>query len=154
MGSITQKQVAPLLKAVAGGVGLGGWHGGMGDAFRANGDYQFMVGGQFVAHPGNIFEYSAQIVDTNHVITKGLSDFTITSEHYYMHVDPSNHVLVSSTDPGLGNPYTKGTMLPQAWTRKYWDGKVFYSAFGHVAADFDVPEVRDLTVRGLVWAAR
>lgn len=154
MGEIAQNQVTPLLNAVASGVGLGGWHGGMGDAFRSNCDYQFMVGGQFVAHPGNIYEYSVHIANQDHPITKGLGDFKITSEHYYMHVDPSNEVLVTTVDPGIGNPFTKGAVLPQVWTRKWGEGKVFYSAFGHVAADLDVPEVRELTVRGLVWAAR
>ena len=33
----------------------------MGDAFRSQPDYQFMVGGQWVAHPGNIVDYTVQI---------------------------------------------------------------------------------------------
>lgn len=154
MGSIEQDQVKPLINAIASGVGLGGWHGGMGDAFRSNCEYQFMVGGQFVAHPGNIYEYDVHIANGEHPITKGLSDFQITSEHYYMHVDPSNEVLVTTVDPGKGNAFTKGTVLPQVWTRKWGEGKVFYSGFGHVATDFDVPEVREMTLRGLLWAAR
>src|SRR4051794_29674714 len=53
-GTITPEQESGLLDAVASGVGLAGWHGGMGDSFRNNVNYQFMVGGQWVAHPGNI----------------------------------------------------------------------------------------------------
>ena len=53
MGSITQEQLRPLLHAVRSGVGLAGCHGGMGDSFRNETEYQFMVDGQWVAHPGN-----------------------------------------------------------------------------------------------------
>ena len=52
MGSIEREQLQPLLDAVRGGVGLAGVHGGMGDAFRQETEYQFMCGGQWVAHPG------------------------------------------------------------------------------------------------------
>src|SRR5260221_11465894 len=61
MGQMTGEQEGPLLRAVAGGVGLGGFHGGMGDAFRNNSGYQFAVGGQFVSHPDNHKDYTLQI---------------------------------------------------------------------------------------------
>jgi len=44
MGKITKEQSDGLLKAIKRGVGLAGWHGGLGDSFRENVDYQFMVG--------------------------------------------------------------------------------------------------------------
>jgi len=31
---------------------------------------------------------------------------------------------------------------------------VFYSSCGHVAADFDVPEVLEIQKRGSLWASR
>jgi uncharacterized protein len=63
MGEIGGDQLRGLLDAVAGGVGLAGFHGGMGDAFRAATEFQWMVGGQFVAHPDNIKDYDVTIVD-------------------------------------------------------------------------------------------
>jgi type 1 glutamine amidotransferase len=45
MGEIEGEQAKGLLDAVHSGVGLGGWHGGMGDSFRRHCNYQFMVGG-------------------------------------------------------------------------------------------------------------
>src|SRR5271155_398331 len=53
MGQITGEQESALIAAIEAGTGLGGFHGGMGDAFRAATAYQFVVGGQFVAHPDN-----------------------------------------------------------------------------------------------------
>ena len=103
MGTLNAEQETNLLEAVAGGVGIAGWHGGMGDAFRSNTNYQFMVGGQFVAHPGNFVDYRVNIADTGHPITRGIPDFQVHTEQYYMHVDPSNHVLATTTFRAAGH---------------------------------------------------
>jgi len=87
-GTITREQEKGLLDAVRGGVGVAGWHGGMGDAFRNNVEYQFMVGGQWVAHPGGVIDYVVNVVDHEDPVTAGLRDFKMRSEQYYMHVDP------------------------------------------------------------------
>ena len=101
MRTITREQEKGLLDAVReGGVNVGGWHGGMADAFRDNPEYQFMVGGQWVAHPGNIIDYRVNITNHEHPITAGLEDFDMHSEQYFMHVDPSNNVLAETTFTG------------------------------------------------------
>src|SRR4029453_19526197 len=95
-----REQEEGLLYAGRGGVGIAGFHGTMGGAFRNNTDYQFMVGGQWVAHPGNIIDYRVNIADHDDPITAGLNDFVMRSEQYYMHVDPSNQVLGTTTFGG------------------------------------------------------
>src|SRR6266436_4168252 len=97
MGTITNEQERGLLEAVKSGVGIAGWHGGMADSFRMNTEYQFMVGGQWVAHPDNIIDYEVNIVDHVDPITRDIPDFQMHSEEYYMHVDPSNEVLATTT---------------------------------------------------------
>ena len=92
MSAISREQERGLLDAIASGVGYGGWHGGMCDAFRNNTEYQFMTGGQWVAHPGNIIDYTVNITKHSDPIVSGLSDFQMHSEQYYMHVDPINEV--------------------------------------------------------------
>jgi hypothetical protein len=154
MGTITNEQEKGLLSAVASGVGIGGWHGGMGDSFRNNVDYQFMVGGQWVVHPGGVIDYEVNITNHTDPITKGLADFKMHSEQYYLHVDPSNEVLATTTFHGNVYPWLKGVVMPVVWKRPYGKARVFYSSCGHVAADFDVPEAREIVKRGLLWAAR
>ncbi|MBN2306232.1 MAG: ThuA domain-containing protein [Anaerolineae bacterium] len=154
MGSITKEQVAGLQTAIESGVGLGGWHGGMADSFRESTDYQFMVGGQWVAHPGNIIDYTVQITDPAHPITAGLGDFAMHSEQYYMHVDPSNRVLATTTFNADHVSWIAGTVIPVVWTRQWGQGRVFYCSLGHVTKDFDVPEAREIVRRGLIWASR
>lgn len=153
MGKITDAQSEGLLKAVESGVGLAGWHGGMGDSFRENTNYQFMVGGQWVAHPGNITDYEVHITDHRHPITAGLQDFKVHSEQYYMHVDPSNRVLATTTFSGEVVPWIAGCVMPVVWTRTWGQGRVSYCSVGHVAQDFDIPEVREIVRRGLLWAS-
>lgn len=152
MSSISREQETALLDAVREGrVSVGGWHGGMADAFRNNTEYQFMVGGQWVAHPGNIIDYRVNITDRRHPITAGLDDFDMRSEQYYMHIDPSNQVLATTTFNGDHAFWIDGTVMPVVWTRSYGKGKVFYSSLGHVIGDFDVPQAREIVRRGLLW---
>jgi uncharacterized protein len=154
-GSITGPQERGLLDAVAGGVGLAGWHGGLGDSFRNNTEYQFMVGGQWVAHPGNCIDYDVHLSAWDDPITAGLNDFRMLgTEQYYMHVDPSNRVLATTTFDARFTPHIAGTVMPVVWKRRWGQGRVFYNALGHQAKDFDIPEARIITERGLLWASR
>ena len=154
MGSIEGAESKNLCAAVEAGVGLAGFHGGMGDSFRLNTDYQFMTGGQWVAHPGNIISYRVNIVDKNDPITAGIEDFNYESEQYYMHVDPSNHVLATTTFSGENCSWIKGVRMPVAWKRMHGRGKVFYSSLGHLASEFAVYEMATLFRRGMLWAAQ
>lgn len=154
MSTITPEQEKGLLNAIESGVGFAGWHGGMADAFRNNPNYQFMVGGQWVAHPGNIIDYEVNITNHDDPITAGLSDFKMHSEQYYMHVDPSNEVLATTTFSGQYAPWIEGTIMPVVWKRRWGAGKVSYTSLGHVAKDFDVPEARTIVQRGMLWATR
>jgi len=154
MGKLTKEQWLGLRGAVQSGVGLVGWHGGLCDSFREHTDYQFMTGGQFTCHPGNIIDYRVRLTGWDDPITAGLADFTIRSEQYYLHVDPSNLVLATTTFTDEHCAWIGGTVMPVVWKRRYGAGRVFYSALGHVAKDFDVPEARVLIERGMLWAAK
>jgi type 1 glutamine amidotransferase len=154
MSTITPEQEKGLLTALENGVGFAGWHGGMADAFRNNTQYQFMVGGQWVAHPGNIIDYTVHITERNDPITAGIADFVMHSEQYYMHVDPSNVVLATTTFGGQHCSWIDGTVMPVVWKRQWGAGRIFYASVGHVAADFEVPEAKEIVRRGLLWAAR
>jgi len=153
MGTITNEQETGLLDAIRGGVGVAGWHGGMGDSFRNNCEYQFMVGGQWVVHPGGVIDYEVNIINHEDPITKGLSDFKMHSEQYYLHVDPSNEVLAETTFGGDHCAWIDGVVMPVVWKRPYGAARVFYASVGHVAADFDVPEAKEIVQRGMMWAS-
>lgn len=153
MATIQPEQEQGLLNTIKNGVGIAGWHGGMGDSFRNNTEYQFMVGGQWVAHPGGVIDYEVHITRHDDAIMTGLSDFKMHSEQYYLHVDPSNEVLATTRFNGEHAPWIDGTVMPVVWKRMWGKGRVFYSSLGHVAKDFDVPEARTIMQRGMLWAS-
>ncbi len=157
MGKITTEQVNPLLKAVAAGVGLAGCHGGMGDAFRDNSEWQFMTGGQFVAHPGNDgIQYEVQISPFRSVITQDLSDFTVKSEQYYMHVDPAIRVLAYTRFPVADGPHAANgpVDMPVIWTKVFGKGRVFYNSLGHDERVLANEPCLTIIRRGFAWAAK
>ncbi len=154
MGSITGEQEGGLLNAVRNGVGIAGWHGGMCDAYRNNTEYQFMTGGQWVSHPGGVIKYTVNITAPEDQIVAGLSDFEIESEQYYMHTDPSNTVLATTTFNNEHCEWIDGCVMPVVWKRMWGSGRVFYTSLGHVAKDFMVPEALEIVKRGMMWASK
>ena len=154
MGEISAEQERGLTEAVASGVGLAGWHGGLCDSFRSATTYQFMTGGNWVEHPGGVRPYTVNITKPDDPIVAGLSDFDMNSEQYYLHVDPSVEILATTTFAGDPYPWVEGCVMPVVWKKMYGKGRVFYSSLGHVAADFDVPECRTIMERGILWASR
>ncbi len=148
MGTIAREQLGPVLAAVKGGVGIAGCHGGMCDAFRNETEYQFMTGGQWVAHPGNDGRhYVVNIIDDN-AITAGITDFEVRTEKYYMHVDPAIRVLATTEFEDYND-----TVMPVVWTKTYGAGRVFYNSLGHQANIVALPQVLTLMERGMLWAA-
>ena len=159
MTTLSKEAWDGLNAAVQSGVGFAGFHGGMIDSFRQNTDYQWMTGGQWVAHPGNDqMEYTVYLEDDDHPITRGLGDFVLSgTEQYYMHVDPGNHVLCTTVfDQAAGDPslYTQNVVMPYAWTKTWGKGRVFCAAWGHTYKDFEEPTAKELVRRGLHWATK
>jgi len=151
MGQITRGQHRGLDEAVRSGVGLGGVHGGMCDAFRGNISYQWLCGGQFVGHPHR-GDYWVSLTGVRHPITRDMPPrFKYNSEQYYMLTDPGNTVLAVTIYRLDG----QRVRMPVVWVKRWGRGRVFFSALGHVAEEFErYPHVLDMTIRGLIWAAK
>ena len=154
MSSIEPHRSENVAAAVAAGVGLAGCHGGMCDAFRADVLWQFMTGAQWVAHPGNIIDYTVNITRPDDAVVAGVGDFPYRSEQYYMHVDPNNEVLATTQFSGEHAAWIDGHVIPVVWKRRHGAGRVFYSALGHQAHELAVPQMRTILQRGMIWAAR
>lgn len=156
MGEIPQEYVQNVSAAVQGGTGLAGCHGGMCDSFRNNVDWQFMTGGQWVAHPGNDnVKYTVEIKQSSSPIVQGIEDFTVVSEQYYLHVDPAVEVLATTRFPIADGPhrFNKAVDMPVIWTKRWGHGRVYYNSLGHQASIIEMPSVKELMARGLLWAA-
>lgn len=153
MGKISGDQEKGLLAAVKRGVGLAGIHGGLGDSFRENTEYQYMVGGQWVAHPGGVIDYTVTITDGNDPVTRGVNDFKLKSEQYYMHVDPNVKVLATTTFSGAHDAWIQGAIVPVVWKKYYGKGRIFYFSIGHDPEELRIPDAWLVWTRGVTWAA-
>jgi hypothetical protein len=156
MGELPKEQSEFIIEAVGSGVGLAGCHGGMCDAFRKNVAWQFMTGANWVAHPGGDgVPYRVNIRSASNPITEGIKDFEVSSEQYYLHVDPAVEVLATTRFPTIKWYHsTNGEAdVPQVWTKRWGHGRVFYNALGHHDDVFDIPEAWEIMKRGMLWAA-
>lgn len=157
MGTITPDQLAAVCAAVRGGAGLAGCHGGMCDAFRDATEWQFMTGGQWVAHPGDDgVKYRVHITAAPSAITRGIGDFDVITEQYYLHVDPAVKVLATTRFPIADGPHAPNgpVDMPVLWTKLYGRGRVYYNALGHHADVLARDPVHELLRRGFLWAAK
>jgi len=159
---MNENQFKGLRNALINGTGFAGWHGGLADS-SPNPLYHFIVGGDFVSHPGELkdmktAEFGVKIYDSQDYITNGVSDFKITnSEQYYMMIDPNVKVLAVS-EFKLNNWQTneneiKGSIMPVIWKKNFGKGRVFYSSLGHYLREFEIPEVLTIQMRGFRWAS-
>jgi type 1 glutamine amidotransferase len=155
MSELSRGRAETVSAAVARGTGLAGCHGGMCDAFRASPLWQMMTGGNWVAHPGGDGVRYAVRLDPDHELTAGIGDFEVSTEQYYLHVDPANRVLATTrfpTVPWYHSPNGPVDM-PVAWTRAWGLGRVYYNALGHKAQVIADGPPREMLRRGLLWAA-
>ena len=155
MGEIKKEQVQAVSEAVANGTGLAGCHGGMCDAFRNNVLWQFITGGNWVSHPGGDgVEYTVNIKNSSSPLVDGIRDFKVSSEQYYLHVDPAVEVLATTRFPVVHwfHSTNREMDMPVVWTKRWGHGRIYYNSLGHHADIFDIPEAIELMRRGLVWA--
>jgi type 1 glutamine amidotransferase len=158
MGALSGEQANAIVAAVGRGLGLAGCHGGMCDAFRESTAWQFLTGGNFVAHPGGIVEYAVNVAHPHSdldPLTAGIDDFSVQSEQYYLHVDPAVRVLATTRLPVATGYHTANPPvdMPVVWCKRWGLGRVYYNALGHTAAIFAEHAPLELMRRGFRWAA-
>ena len=151
---IEKDVVLRLSNAVRSGVGLAGYHAALATSFRRSVDWHFLCGVQWVAHPGNIIDFHVDVTRPDDPVMQGIGRFGYRSEQYYLHYDPSVEILATTTFSGECDPATAGVVMPVVFKRQFGAGRIFYSALGHVAAEFEHPQMRTILRRGLNWAAR
>jgi type 1 glutamine amidotransferase len=170
MSTIEPEEIAGLVAAVEAGTGLAGWHGGIADAYRASADYLHLVGGQFAAHAARTppaertgeqsdnyvrHRITMTAAGAEHAITKGISDFELDTEQYWVLADDYNDVLATTTTAVRPwGPWRRPVTTPAIWTRQWGEGRVFVATPGHKVEVLQDPNVRTIVERGLLWAAR
>lgn len=169
MAEILPDELAGLRRAVAGGTGLAGWHGGIADSYRGSSDYLQLIGAQFACHPGidpahrvgdasdNFVPYAVQMLPAaaQHPITAGIADFDLVTEQYWVLTDDYLDVLATTTvRTQPWEPWQRPVTSPAIWTRRWGQGKIFVATPGHSTEVLQHPSVNTIIKRGLLWASR
>lgn len=140
--SITPRQEKALLNFVKGGKGFMPLHCAS-HCFRNSAEVVSMIGGQFKKH--GIDSFSAVIVKPDHPVVKNVGSFVTTDETYeHDNMSPDIEVLTERVQDGRREPYT--------WVKKYGNGRVFYTAYGHDEKTFNNPSFLQLVKNGILWA--
>lgn len=152
--TLEKPHASALVEAVRGGLGLGGHHGALATSFKESAAFRYVSGVTWVAHPGNIIDFRVGVTRQDDPVMEGIPDFDYHSEQYYLHYDPSVEILATTTFTGAYDPAARNVVMPVVFKRHFGAGRIFYSALGHVAAEFDHPYMPLILRRGLSWAAR
>jgi type 1 glutamine amidotransferase len=152
-GTLPDNAEQSLLFAVEHGMGVLAWHG-FTSAFLHSRPLKHLIGGQFVAHPGGDSTTYRVEFSNSSPLTVGLDPLTVTSEQYYLLVDPAVDVVATTVMSDSTMPWLSGVRMPVAWTRRWGDGRVFYCSLGHTAAMLREPQLSTLIRRAIAWAAR
>ncbi|NED96232.1 hypothetical protein G1H11_13015 [Phytoactinopolyspora alkaliphila] len=170
MATIEDAEFTGLEAAIRQGAGFAGWHGGIADSYRNTSDYLHLVGGQFASHPGkhpdervgdgpenNYVPYTVNITELgrDHEITRGIDDFDLVTEQYWVLSDNLNDVLATTTQKARPwDPWHREVTSPAVWTRLWGEGRVFVATPGHSVDVLEDTNVRTIIERGLLWASR
>jgi type 1 glutamine amidotransferase len=169
MSEISRNAFTGLRDAVVAGTGFAGWHGGIADSYRNNSDYLHLVGGQFATHPSkapdevhgdgsdNFLTYTVEMTAAGreHEITRGIRDFELTTEQYWVLHDDLIDVLATTTHPAQPyQPWHRPVVSPAVWTRRWGAGRIFVATPGHDPEVLRNENVRTIVERGLLWASR
>jgi len=93
-------------------------------------------------------DFTSKIVDKEHPITKGLTDFTTNDELYAkLQGNEEIHVLVTAD-----SDWSKKTE-PLIFVKSYGQGRVVHNAYGHDGKALKTPSVQKIIIRGTEWAA-
>jgi len=96
--------------------------------------------------PRSVFE--SKIVDKEHPITKGLSNFT-TDDELYAKLQGHEDIQVLVT---ADSDWSKKTE-PLVFVKPYGSGRVVHNAYGHDRKALMTPNVQKIILRGTEWAA-
>ena len=142
------------------GKGFVGAHGAL-DANHQWPEYLEMIGGEFVGHPWNTFAAPVVIEDPAFPAMRHFAATHLTLyDEMYMTRGPWSrdkvNVLMRLDDTKL--PTGRGSLREDrdfaiAWAKTYGKGRVFYSSLGHVKEAWVSPDIRQMFLEAVKWAA-
>jgi len=165
---ITEEQGQAVKEFVESGNSLYSMHNNV-FLSRSSKNYREVQGGVALSHPA-LRPFKVKIVNREHPVTKGVSDFMVTDEQHYAiyDKDPRNILLNSENIDGLvfdatlrdpveggpgasGPPRNLGTTSTSGWAHEFGRGRVVFTAIGHTIHAMWQPEHLKLQKNAVRW---
>jgi len=156
--AISPQQQEAFVALLKKGIGVVSLHHNMG-AHQGWAEFPKIIGGRFFTKPGEIdgTKYGTSgwahgqdmniiVVDKEHPITKGISDFKIHDEVYNKYYVAPNVKVLLKTDNPKNDPNI-------AWVTQYGSSRVFYFMLGHDHLAWENPNYQKILLQGIRWAA-
>jgi len=119
-----------------------------------NEDFRDVLGAVTLQHPP-LRPFKVKIVNKEHPITRGVSDFVVTDEQHFVKYekDPKYVLMQSVNEDGL-TWKDVGTTSVAGWAYEYGKGRVCYLAPGHVISALWNPEYEKIQKNAVKWLMR
>jgi len=141
---MTRAQQEAVADFVAGGGSFLVLHNSMG--LYPEGPYLETAGGHYMGHPP-LERFRVEVVDRNHPVTRGVSDFTVADEQHTPWADPRVRLLLRNRAPD-------GRVGAAGWVHEAGRGRVCHLANGHTREALGHPMSQLLLRNAVNWLLR
>ena len=139
---MTMEQQKAVVEFVEAGGGFLNLHNSMG--LYPEGPYLDLVGGRYKGH-GPLERFGVEVVDANHPVTRGVSDFFVADEQHTPSYDSQKVGLL------LRNRSDQGTVAAAGWAYQAGKGRLCHLANGHTRESLDHPMFQRLMRNAVAW---
>ena len=116
-----------------------------------NADFRDVLGAVTEEHPP-LRPFRVKIVNRDHPITAGVSDFVVTDEqHFVKYEKDPKHILMQSVNEDGKTWKSLGTTSAAGWAYEHGKGRVCYLAPGHLISALWNPEYVKIQQNAVRW---
>ena len=143
---MTPEQERAVVEFVEGGGAFLNLHNSMG-LYPPDGPYLNLVGGRYIGH-GPLERFRVEVVDPDHAVTRGVSDFSVADEQHTPPYDADKvHLL-------LRNRSDDGKVAAAGWAYEPGKGRLCHLANGHTRESLLHPMYQRLMRNAVNWCLR
>ena len=139
---MTMEQQKAVVEFVEAGGGFLNLHNSMG--LYPEGPYLDLVGGRYKGH-GPLERFGVEVVDGDHPVTRGVSDFFVADEQHTPSYDSQKVGLL------LRNRSDQGKVAAAGWAYQAGKGRLCHLANGHTRESLDHPMFQRLMRNAVAW---
>jgi len=147
---MTEEQGAAVKEFVNAGNGFYALHNSSHISLSAK-SYRDVMGGAYIGHPP-LRPFRVRVVNSDHPITQGISEFVVNDEQHYVEYDKDRkYVILESENLDGLNYQNLGPKAVGGWAYEFGQGRVVFTAVGHTIHAMWNPQYVELQKRSVKW---